>query len=70
LPPLGDTYSFGIILYEIYGRSGPYGFALQTYAEIAELVRNPTGVELMRPDLEMLEHAEQDYQCPAYVIGK
>jgi guanylate cyclase len=44
----GDVYSFGILLYEIYGRNGPFGigtlYDLQTmpvYNEIVEKLRNP-----------------------------
>ena len=66
----GDVYSFGIILYEIYGRSGPYGDTAMTNDKIVENVCHPNGVELMRPDLEMLEETEMDYSCPEYVIGE
>ena len=66
----GDVYSFGIILYEIYGRSGPYGDTAMTNEKIVESVCHPNGIELMRPDLEMLEDTELDYSCPEYVVGK
>ena len=66
----GDVYSFGIILYEIYGRAGPYGDTAMTNDKIVDSVCRPNGVELMRPDLEMLEETELDYSCPEYVIGK
>ena len=66
----GDVYSFGIILYEIYGRSGPYGDTAMTNDKIVESVRQPNGIELMRPDLEMLEETELDYSCPEYVMGE
>ena len=66
----GDVYAFGIILYEIYGRSGPYGDTAITNDKIIENVCHPDGFELMRPDLEMLEETELDYSCPEYVIGK
>ena len=65
----GDVYSFGIILYEIYGRAGPYGDTAMTNDKIVDSVCRPNGVELMRPDLEMLEETELDYSCPEYVIG-
>ena len=35
----GDVYSFGIILFEIYGRAGPYGDTLLTSTEIIERVK-------------------------------
>jgi serine/threonine protein kinase len=68
--PRGDVYSFGIILYEIYGRGGPYGPAVVDYAGVVSKVRSPEGVELMRPDLEALEDTDLDYKCPTYVLGK
>ena len=67
---LGDVFSFGIILYEIYGRQGPYGDSVLSWSEIVEKVRNPEGIELMRPDLELLEESELDYTAPNYVIGE
>ena len=66
----GDVYSFGVILYEIYGRSGPYGDTAMTNDKIVESVCHPNGIELMRPDLEMLEETELDYSCPEYVMGE
>ena len=74
----GDVYSFGIILYEMYGRAGPYGHAKEPnqplrepgYAEIVEKVKNPEGVELMRPNLDLLEDSPLDYTAPGYVMGE
>ncbi|XP_006811765.2 guanylate cyclase 32E [Saccoglossus kowalevskii] len=45
-PPLagtqkGDIYSFGIILYEIALRNGPYGQSIYTPYEIVERLKNP-----------------------------
>ncbi|XP_049868984.1 guanylate cyclase 32E-like [Pectinophora gossypiella] len=47
----GDVYSFGIILYEILGRSGPWGDTNLTNAEIIGRVRHPIGGVLFRPPL-------------------
>lgn len=63
----GDSYSFGIILFEIYGRQGPYGDTVLSATEIINKVKNPDGVAYMRPDIEMLEDTELDYTCPSYV---
>lgn len=71
-PLKGDVYAFGIILYEIYGRKGPYGenMSPQKMANIVELVRNPEGIELTRPNLEELLNVDDaENQCPAFVIG-
>ena len=51
----GDLYAFGIILFEIYGRSGPYGEEEITISEIIEQVTNPPqGGPLTRPNIELL----------------
>ncbi|CAB3253926.1 unnamed protein product [Arctia plantaginis] len=47
----GDVYSFGIILYEILGRNGPWGDTILTNAEIIGRVRQPIGGVLFRPPL-------------------
>nr|XP_032521888.1 guanylate cyclase 32E-like [Danaus plexippus plexippus] len=47
----GDVYSFGIILYEILGRNGPWGDTNLTNAEIIGRVRQPIGGVLFRPPL-------------------
>ncbi|XP_053607986.1 guanylate cyclase 32E-like [Plodia interpunctella] len=47
----GDVYSFGILLYEILGRNGPWGDTNLTYAEIIGRVRQPIGGVLFRPPL-------------------
>ncbi|XP_028027881.1 guanylate cyclase 32E-like [Bombyx mandarina] len=47
----GDVYSFGIILYEILGRKGPWGDTDLTNAEIIGRVRHPIGGVLFRPPL-------------------
>ncbi|XP_045535787.1 guanylate cyclase 32E-like [Papilio machaon] len=50
----GDVYSFGIILYEILGRNGPWGDTNLTNAEIIGRVRHPIGGVLFRPPLSGL----------------
>ncbi|KAI8435593.1 hypothetical protein MSG28_003869 [Choristoneura fumiferana] len=50
----GDVYSFGIILYEILGRHGPWGDTNLTNAEIIGRVRQPIGGVLFRPPLSGL----------------
>ena len=52
-----DIYAFGIILYEIYGRSGPYGDDEITISEIIDGVTNPPTTEggaFTRPSIELL----------------
>ncbi|GIX67924.1 receptor-type guanylate cyclase Gyc76C [Caerostris extrusa] len=53
----GDVYSFGIILYEIIARSGPFGQIDKTPSEIIKCVmrrdRNPP----FRPQVSKLEDA-------------
>ncbi|XP_052740371.1 guanylate cyclase 32E-like [Bicyclus anynana] len=47
----GDVYSFGIILYEILGRNGPWGETNLTNTEIIGRVRQPIGGVYFRPPL-------------------
>ncbi|XP_072932274.1 guanylate cyclase 32E-like [Epargyreus clarus] len=51
----GDVYSFGIILYEILGRNGPWGDTNLTNDEIIGRVRQPIGGVLFRPPLGNLK---------------
>uniref|UniRef100_A0A914V749 guanylate cyclase n=1 Tax=Plectus sambesii TaxID=2011161 RepID=A0A914V749_9BILA len=53
----GDIYSFGIILYEIYGRNGPYNNDITPYRDIVEKVKFPKKNTYMRPDLAGIEKA-------------
>ncbi|CAH0719630.1 unnamed protein product, partial [Brenthis ino] len=50
----GDVYSFGIILYEILARNGPWGDTNLTNTEIIGRVRQPIGGVLFRPPLSGL----------------
>ena len=68
---LNRVLSLGIILYEIFGRNGPYGGTLLNPDEIIFRVQNPEpGFEYMRPDLEMLKDTERECECPDYVTGE
>ncbi|CAH1154232.1 unnamed protein product [Phaedon cochleariae] len=54
----GDVYSFGIILYELHSRHGPYGDIKMTCAEILNrviLCANPSTP--FRPPIEFLENS-------------
>lgn len=60
----GDVYSFAILLYEIYGRQGPFGIghaidsdALSaTYKEIIEKLENPVNpMVVIRPPMHLLD---------------
>ncbi|ELT90006.1 hypothetical protein CAPTEDRAFT_179119 [Capitella teleta] len=60
-PPLrgtqkGDVYAFGIILYEILGRAGPYGNTNMSPAEIVHRVKEPKADQLFRPDISILDY--------------
>ncbi|XP_030746058.1 guanylate cyclase 32E [Sitophilus oryzae] len=58
----GDVYSFGIVLYEIIGRSGPWGdVAMEATAIIKEVVKENPDVPF-RPSLEGL-------RVPKYIIN-
>ncbi|CAG7718784.1 unnamed protein product [Allacma fusca] len=62
--PKGDVYAFAIIMFEIYGRKGPYGLCTYDVKEIVERVHarsNPP----FRPDLEYLDECPS--QCPEFV---
>merc|ERR1719334_1845794 len=72
----GDIYAFGIILFEIYGRQGPYGEELleqMSVSEILDQVLNPQGAgeELMRPNIELLRDisANTDSDLPEYIVA-
>ena len=63
----GDIYSFGIILYEIYGRSGPYGEEQTTASEIMKMVMYPDG-QLKRPDIELLRTIAADMDTGKFIF--
>lgn len=64
----GDVYAFGIILYEMLGRKGPFGTTAYEPKDIIELVkREPCeGEDCFRPDIELLLDCE--IGCDDYVI--
>ncbi|EDW13325.2 uncharacterized protein Dmoj_GI18149 [Drosophila mojavensis] len=53
----GDIYSFGILLYEMIGRKGPWGETAYTKAEIIEFVKDPSLLQhgVFRPALNVLD---------------
>ena len=67
--PKGDVYSFGIILYEIFGRAGPYGDTIVEAEEIIEQVRETRPFGWYRPDLEALKDTDLDYKAEDYILG-
>ncbi|KAF5291191.1 hypothetical protein FQA39_LY14433 [Lamprigera yunnana] len=52
----GDVYSFGIILYELHGRKGPFGETTLTPSEILHHIVQD-GYQPFRPPLDSLENA-------------
>ncbi|XP_045477844.1 guanylate cyclase 32E-like isoform X2 [Harmonia axyridis] len=59
----GDVYSFGIILYEILGRSGPWGVLDLSPLEIINRVKRIDGDNHFRPPLGQLDAAEYIIKC-------
>ncbi|XP_071105845.1 receptor-type guanylate cyclase Gyc76C-like [Haliotis cracherodii] len=56
----GDIYAFAIILHEIFGRAGPYGFCNLSPKEVVELVKAPM-TNPFRPDTSPLT-------CESYAV--
>ncbi|XP_067143457.1 guanylate cyclase 32E-like [Centruroides vittatus] len=61
----GDVYSFAIILYEIIGRSGPWGPDSPPVKCIVERVMNPSQYDnkVYRPPIEVLNCADYIKRC-------
>ncbi|XP_026742826.1 receptor-type guanylate cyclase Gyc76C-like isoform X2 [Trichoplusia ni] len=59
----GDVYAFGIILYEIIARRGPFGFTGTEPKDIIERLKRPKldGEEVFRPDTDILDPSTEDY---------
>jgi guanylate cyclase, other len=58
----GDVYSFAIVLFEIYGRSGPFGNTnLSAREMIAQLRMSNLLTGLFRPPLQTLDNNVADY---------
>lgn len=60
----GDVYSFGIVLYEVIGRKGPWGDIKFTTKEIVTRVKNPpvNGIAF-RPSIRHMDIPEYVRQC-------
>uniref|UniRef100_A0A1B0FQA5 Guanylate cyclase n=1 Tax=Glossina morsitans morsitans TaxID=37546 RepID=A0A1B0FQA5_GLOMM len=61
----GDVYSFGIVLYEIVGRKGPWGETNYTPQEIINFVKQPARYHhgVLRPSLLQLDIPLYMHQC-------
>ncbi|XP_063620274.1 receptor-type guanylate cyclase Gyc76C-like isoform X1 [Cydia splendana] len=58
----GDVYAFGIILYEIIARKGPFGNSLDPKEIVERVKRGRTeGEEVFRPDTSALVGVAEDY---------
>uniref|UniRef100_A0A182P9Q0 Guanylate cyclase n=1 Tax=Anopheles epiroticus TaxID=199890 RepID=A0A182P9Q0_9DIPT len=57
----GDVYSFGIVLYEIIGRKGPWGDVNMSWQDIVARVMSPEEYGIFRPSLRGID-------APEYVI--
>lgn len=63
----GDVYSFAILLYEIYGRKGPFGIGHSfdtgtlstTFKEVIDKLMNPPSPNIIvRPPLHVIDAPE------------
>ena len=59
--PSGDVYSFGFILFEIYGRCGPFGNTTMSSKDIITQLRIGATFMPFRPSLHCLDHNTPDY---------
>ncbi|XP_073822176.1 guanylyl cyclase at 32E [Musca autumnalis] len=61
----GDVYAFGIVLYEIIGRKGPWGTTSYSHEEIVAFVKQPELLHhgIFRPSLSQLDIPEYVRQC-------
>ncbi|OQV25888.1 Speract receptor [Hypsibius exemplaris] len=59
----GDVYSFAIVLFEVYGRSGPFGKTDMSARDIVRELRYSTRAEPFRPPIHTL-----DISVPEYVV--
>ncbi|XP_013182173.1 PREDICTED: guanylate cyclase 32E-like [Papilio xuthus] len=59
----GDVYAFGIILYEIIARRGPFGLTALEPKDIVDRVKRAKGEgeEVFRPDTRLLEGVAEEY---------
>ncbi|KAL1497774.1 hypothetical protein ABEB36_008675 [Hypothenemus hampei] len=63
----GDVYAFGLILYEILGRRGPFGPMDTEPKDIVLSIKEPKeGMPLVRPDVDLLYDSE--IGCDEYVL--
>ncbi|CAD6189202.1 unnamed protein product [Caenorhabditis auriculariae] len=58
-----DVYSLAIVLYEIYGRQGPFGDDMLDSSEIIEQIKYPEGGAITRPDIHLIT------KSPAVIIS-
>ncbi|XP_035915374.1 guanylate cyclase 32E isoform X1 [Anopheles stephensi] len=54
----GDVYSFGIVLYEIIGRKGPWGDVNMSWQDIVARVMSPEEYGIFRPSLRGIDAPE------------
>ncbi|XP_012544731.1 receptor-type guanylate cyclase Gyc76C isoform X2 [Bombyx mori] len=59
----GDVYAFGIILYEVIARKGPFGNVAMEPKDIIDRLKRPKldGEELFRPDTSSIDGGIDDY---------